>query len=273
MFWKTKEPLAVTIPSPCHENWEQMSVVERGRYCQACQTVVTDFTVLSDDEIIRHIEQAAGGKMCGRFLPLQIDRALIPDKKVHHIGTFRKVAASLLLFYASIHKTSAQTTAAQHSTYSADKVRTPVATVGGTVIKGKVIDFTEQGVQGLELEIKEIGIVKTTDAHGSFKFVIPDSVHLNEWTIGPTKNGRIFLDSIGAMIGESEINFESNKLTAPLIINLYPTDTLKQIDVADSSYRQSSVAIMGMQVITTTVNRKGKAAQALKHFFARKKEQ
>ena len=280
MFWKTKPQFVVTIPQPCHENWQGMSVVERGLFCQSCQTVVTDFSILSDNEIINYIEQAAGSKMCGRFSGHQIDRPLVADKKVHRVGTFKKVAASLLLFYASIYKTSAQTTAAPHSTYTSDKIKKPLTTATGTVIKGKVIiDFTQQSVQGLELELKGTGIIKTTDAHGNFKFVVPDSINLNKMAIGPSNNGKLFLDSIGAMIAESEVNLDTLPLKTPIVIRLYPITDLQEINltakfVRRAAYQEAKIETFtshGVTLLRSFDIPKRTPLQKMKAFFKRKK--
>ena len=255
-----------------------MSFVERGRFCQACQTVLTDFSLLSDDEIIRHIEKAAGGKMCGRFSSQQIDRPLIPDKKVHRIGTFRRVAASLFLFYASTYKTSAQTASPTHSAYNTDNSKKSATNATGTVIKGRVIDFTEQGVQGLELEIKETGMVKTTDAHGNFRFLVPDRVHFTKLTIGPTKNGGLFLDSIGAIIADSEVNLDTVLLKTSIVITLHPVTDLHGIEVTDKFIRRVSsqeIHVETFQSHGVTLLRgdteKKTPLQKMKDFFKKKK--
>jgi hypothetical protein len=45
---------SISIPQPCHENWNQMTPVEQGRHCIQCSKTVTDFTVMSNNEIINY---------------------------------------------------------------------------------------------------------------------------------------------------------------------------------------------------------------------------
>ncbi len=53
---KTKS-LFLRIPEPCHEDWQAMLPQEKGRHCLACQKTVTDFTKMSDREIIDFFEK------------------------------------------------------------------------------------------------------------------------------------------------------------------------------------------------------------------------
>ena len=47
--------MKLIIPKPCHENWNAMTPVEKGRFCSVCRKTVKDFTKLSDDEIIQDL--------------------------------------------------------------------------------------------------------------------------------------------------------------------------------------------------------------------------
>ena len=254
MFWKTKPLYTVSIPQPCHENWQEMSPVERGRFCQACQTVVTDFSSLSDDEIIQHIERSAGAKMCGRFSNEQINRPLLPEIKVHRISHFRKMAASVFLFYASISEALAQVPASQHHTYTAADTKRPVPKFNGITISGRVTDFTGQGFPHLELQIAGTDTIKTTDAYGRFKFRLPESFADKEIVITPTKNGNALLDSTGSFIHDTKLCVDSAPGKKELTIYRYPLEVLKEVSIQQPYIKYSQVSVTsGVVVCTPTI--------------------
>ncbi|GAB5557391.1 MAG: hypothetical protein SchgKO_16040 [Schleiferiaceae bacterium] len=66
------KPLPLTMPSPCQENWEDMTPEEKGRQCLKCQTKVWDFTESSPTEIEAFFK-ASKSKVCGRFTKDQIE--------------------------------------------------------------------------------------------------------------------------------------------------------------------------------------------------------
>lgn len=72
----------LSIPRPCHENWDQLSEVEKGKYCNACHKVVMDFTNMSDRELVSFFIKTSGS-VCGRFQDHQLNRDIeIPRKKI-----------------------------------------------------------------------------------------------------------------------------------------------------------------------------------------------
>lgn len=68
--------MKITIPKPCHENWDTMTPKERGRFCSVCSKTVFDFTDCSDDVILEAFSTAQG-TLCGRFRKSQLNRNLI----------------------------------------------------------------------------------------------------------------------------------------------------------------------------------------------------
>ncbi|WP_158288503.1 carboxypeptidase-like regulatory domain-containing protein [Mucilaginibacter psychrotolerans] len=55
----------ISIPTPCHEDWQQMSPVAQGRHCQSCCKTVIDFTAMSNADIIGYL--ATHSNTCGRI--------------------------------------------------------------------------------------------------------------------------------------------------------------------------------------------------------------
>ncbi len=68
--------LTVQIPKPCHERWADMRPNEQGRFCASCQKTVVDYTVLSDRELARVLNQSSG-EICGQLRHDQINRPLV----------------------------------------------------------------------------------------------------------------------------------------------------------------------------------------------------
>lgn len=69
----------ITIPEPCSQNWHEMSVAEKGRFCNSCQKNVFDFTNASNREIATAFKN--NRSVCGRFNVSQLDRELIVPKE------------------------------------------------------------------------------------------------------------------------------------------------------------------------------------------------
>ncbi|KMQ61764.1 hypothetical protein ACM40_05380 [Chryseobacterium sp. BLS98] len=67
--------MKITIPQPCHENWEIMTPEEKGRFCSVCSKTVRDFTVASDEEII-NVFSRSSEDICGNFYESQLNRNL-----------------------------------------------------------------------------------------------------------------------------------------------------------------------------------------------------
>lgn len=69
-----EKSLHISMPEPCHEDWDGMTPAERGRHCAVCDKVVRDFTASSEAEIQQTL--AAVPNLCGRF---RADQLQAPD--------------------------------------------------------------------------------------------------------------------------------------------------------------------------------------------------
>lgn len=110
--------IQITLPNPCHEDWEKMTLAERGRFCNHCQKTVIDFTTWTDGDLFNFFIKD-GDKTCGRFTNLQLDRNLtIPIKQSNFIYRIA-IALGLTSLLTQIPTTSqAQHVVHKYSTHS-----------------------------------------------------------------------------------------------------------------------------------------------------------
>ncbi|HKX87217.1 MAG TPA: carboxypeptidase-like regulatory domain-containing protein [Flavobacterium sp.] len=133
--------LQLTIPEPCHENWSQMTAVEKGRFCAACQKNVYDFTKSTDREIFQAYEKDQ--KLCGRFLNTQLDRVLVIPKERKSFWLASVFFGMISLFNSKVvaqEKPKMEQTDSKHQ--NSDKTNTEVELKNGEkIITGIVSDI------------------------------------------------------------------------------------------------------------------------------------
>lgn len=71
------ERFKLTIPKPCHEDWDNMTPDGNGRFCGNCAKTVVDFTGMKARDIRDYFTKHKGGKVCGRFQARQLDALII----------------------------------------------------------------------------------------------------------------------------------------------------------------------------------------------------
>jgi Secretion system C-terminal sorting domain len=97
--------IQLTIPKPCHENWDAMTDLQKGKFCGSCQKQVVDFTNMSDRQLAEFFKKPSTGSVCGRFMTDQLERELeIPKKRIPWVKYFFTIALPALF----ISKVSAQ---------------------------------------------------------------------------------------------------------------------------------------------------------------------
>jgi hypothetical protein len=98
--------IQISIPAPCHENWDEMTPVEKGHYCDSCKKTVVDFSDMTDRQIAEFFKKPSSGSLCGRFMDDQLDRPIdIPKKRIPWFKYFFQIALPALVFS---HKVNSQ---------------------------------------------------------------------------------------------------------------------------------------------------------------------
>lgn len=96
----------ISIPKPCHENWDAMLPEEQGRHCLSCCKTVVDFSSWDNDSILAYLKQRSSERVCGRFHTTQVEQPAAPEQQelLHQVvrsgmPMLRKIAAIIVLCF------------------------------------------------------------------------------------------------------------------------------------------------------------------------------
>ncbi len=187
--------IALSIAEPCHENWEKMSPVEKGRFCGSCQKQVIDFSNMSDRQVAEFFKKPSTGSVCGRFMTDQLNREIeIPKKRIPWVRYFFQFAlpAFLVSLKATAGKTQGETkikTEIKDTTripmnneirtlgmvlpktiepFVKDTTITPTLITDTKEIKGKVTTQTGEPVPYASVQVGKIMNTYVADEKGEF---------------------------------------------------------------------------------------------------------
>jgi hypothetical protein len=90
----------ITIPKPCHKNWNTMAQEEKGRFCDSCSKTVVDFTKKSTTAIQEYLAKNKNQAICGHFYKQQLHSITIeiPQITFHQQLSFQKLFILALFF-------------------------------------------------------------------------------------------------------------------------------------------------------------------------------
>ncbi|WP_347923077.1 energy transducer TonB [Pontimicrobium sp. SW4] len=88
-----KNYYSISIPKPCHEDWNTMTPKEKGRFCDSCSKTVIDFTNMRTHEIQDFIIKNKNNRICGHFKQTQLDsiNLRIPSHVLSKKHSFNKL--------------------------------------------------------------------------------------------------------------------------------------------------------------------------------------
>jgi hypothetical protein len=180
------QAIQISIPEPCHENWQLMTLTEKGRFCSACSKEVIDFSKMTDEEVLNYFTKKTTESVCGRVLPGQLDRNIAKPVTIAQKVTWywKYLVAAVLLFTKAPAKAQnskvgeISTTPANQQ--NCNRPRGTIAvkhavkdTAVNKIYKGKIVDANGKGIPGAtikKLTGAEAGIV--TDTAGNFAIAI-----------------------------------------------------------------------------------------------------
>ncbi len=256
--------IALSIAEPCHENWDKMSPVEKGKFCGSCQKQVIDFTNMSDRQVAQFFKKpilslSKGGSVCGRFMTDQLNREMeIPKKRIPWVKYF----FSFLIPAIFISKASSQNIKmGKPMPVNRDTTRTPMINeprILGMVISDKIHPFVK------DTTVIENPITDTKTIKGKVVNESGDTVPFASIQIGKTptvfvadENGEFTINV--TMLGKdrsllvSSVGFESKEIVieniTPLITIELSTMMMGEVVVSSSQcFVKSEIIVGGISV-------------------------
>jgi hypothetical protein len=73
-----QQPIQLSIPEPCLQDWNKMTPNDQGRFCSSCSKTVVDFSTMSDAALMNYFENLKDSNVCGRVYTDQLDRNIEP---------------------------------------------------------------------------------------------------------------------------------------------------------------------------------------------------
>jgi len=201
---KNQTSITLSIKQPCHESWENMTAAEKGKFCQSCQTIVTDFTRMSDEEIVRFVNKTTGG-FCGRFDSRQLNREL----EVHKQRWYRpasSIAAMISALYLFIPGAKAQTAVKVEQIVQDKKDIDTTVTKPTNVITGVIKDESGTPLPGVVIRIDKALIGATTNSNGLFLLKVPDTWEKNNVNLKISYIGYIRQELSLSLLQENTLN-------------------------------------------------------------------
>lgn len=170
--------IELSINSPCHQNWQEMTSTEKGRFCNACEKEVVDFTIMSDSEVLHYFLHRKRDNVCGRFETSQLNRYLVKPVQIKRnaLWYWNYLLVFMLLIIKSNGSRSQGITASTQTVQTGINgdvlpvvpVRTPLSADGQFEVKGQVMDDAGSPIPFATVSIKGKKKSVSTDANGRF---------------------------------------------------------------------------------------------------------
>lgn len=241
--------IQLDVSRPCHEDWNQMTDSEKGKFCNSCQKHVIDFTGMNDAQLIAFFRKPTNGSVCGRFMSDQLQRDIIlPKKRIPWFKYFFQFALPAFVFSL---KAKGQTSSSgiigdtvmayNNCHMPATNNKLPDLLIKSRTINGRVVDANENPVPYASITIGDRGMGIAADSNGYFKFD-------KSWLSG------------SSLIQISSVGFEPKMITTntilndkELIVHMNETKVLSEVELSTLTFTCTRIVAGGVMSIKTNV--------------------
>jgi hypothetical protein len=167
---------SISINKPCQQQWERMATAADGRYCAQCCKTVTDFTVMSNVEIVNYFEK--NGNVCGRFEVAQLHQLNqgFAGTKWRILEMKKILAAASLIGAVPFFKAEAKPKQAtqQHAPKHQKNNYLQVDTTKSFILKAKIIGYDDHlPMAGTSISLGDKTAGAIADINGRFEIEVP----------------------------------------------------------------------------------------------------
>jgi hypothetical protein len=196
----------IHISNPCHEDWQNMTPDDLGRFCQSCEKSVIDFTTMPDYDIISFFKNNPKG-VCGRFSNNQLDKEYSFPSGLKSTNYARVAALLAGLFVTNI---GCQNLPPQLNNKDLTELVNGQNTFpkNPKIIKGQVINEDSLGLMGVEITVQNSAQKTYSDVNGNFQLIVD----------GDTSGVKVNLNAFGFKSDSTDIIFKTNSTTDETIV-------------------------------------------------------
>jgi hypothetical protein len=193
---ENQQPIA-RLSFTCDRNWEDMTAVEGGRFCNDCQKKVIDFTDKTNDEIAAYL-MSSTTQVCGKFTNYQLAPSL--PKPVWK--RWLSAAAMFVTVFIGIKEASAQSKAINDTTRSSHKTNVNTYALGGEIVlvrnnfPSKIADTVIQSQKPYSFADLEV-LPSISGDEKAFIDYINKNIHID-----PGTKGRVIVSCVIAKNGK-----------------------------------------------------------------------
>ncbi len=200
-----------------------MTPVVQGRFCSTCHKTVTDFSLLTDREIIAYLSKHGNDNQCGKFHASQLGRAINLEPGNMIGRSLLQRATALFLFFQTA--TSAVWAQAAKNVWHQEQTTPETKQQQKREVCGYVTDqITGDMLTHMQVSIKGSEINTLTDSMGYFSLQLPESFKDDSITIEATYTPASGPEPRGTLIPEQIFSIGKTATNNMITVYRYPSD-------------------------------------------------